>query len=430
MANIGSSSPEEQGEQGTTRLHKFVVRGLFGRDTCHKIDFPSRPRRDGEPDLLILMGLNGSGKTTILRMIDGMIKLNFDPFRRVPFSEAILSLSTGDALIVTPNSNENLPLIVKFQDLSAALPKVQGDYSACDREPVDKLRAVAKPLLDTVNFELLDIHRSIALRQENPWEDPSAYYIGSPNMEPQLVRRRPATISLSERVRSFIREAQVNYRKFFVADQLELLPRILKGLSTAGKQTSKQELSTKVGEIADRSPIFSRLGMQTDNADLKSLLGLLSEEAQYHNPASLAVLEAYVEMQQNRTQTKELIANRLLAFEGIMDDFLFGKQVRVDGRRGLVIQTSSGHLRETDLSSGEYHFLYMMVTALLCFRSGSVIAIDEPELSLHVTWQRQVVSALTRCASGGSPLFLFATHSSAIAAEHSDRVIMLDIEKE
>jgi predicted ATPase len=171
------------------------------------------------------------------------------------------------------------------------------------------------------------------------------------------------------------------------------------------------------------------LGLQTDAADLKSLRNLLSDKKDFTDPASLAVFDAYVEMQQNRAETKELIADRLLGFEGIMDDFLSGKQVRVDGRRGLVIETPLGALTETQLSSGEYHFLYMMVTALLCYRTGSIIAIDEPELSLHVTWQRKVVSALTRCASGGSPLFLFATHSSAIAAEHSDRVIMLDREE-
>jgi energy-coupling factor transporter ATP-binding protein EcfA2 len=423
MANIGSPSPEERGEQGAIRLHQFIVRGLLGRDTCHKILFPAQYRGDGEPDLLILMGSNGSGKTTILRMIDGMIKLNFDTFRKIPFREAILTLSTGDDLVVTPTSEETTPLLVKFRDLSARLPKQQGDYRVCDEEPVDKFRAVAKPVVDTVSFELLDIHRSIALGQET---DDSSYYFDPASGE---TRRRSAGPSLSDRVRLFVREAQVNYRQFFVADQLELLPRILKRLSTAGKQTSKEELANKVAEIATRSSKFSRLGLQTDAADLKSLRNLLSDKKDFTDPASLAVFDAYVEMQQNRAETKELIADRLLGFEGIMDDFLSGKQVRVDGRRGLVIETPLGALTETQLSSGEYHFLYMMVTALLCYRTGSIIAIDEPELSLHVTWQRKVVSALTRCASGGSPLFLFATHSSAIAAEHSDRVIMLDREE-
>jgi ABC-type dipeptide/oligopeptide/nickel transport system ATPase component len=71
----------------------------------------------------------------------------------------------------------------------------------------------------------------------------------------------------------------------------------------------------------------------------------------------------------------------------------------------------------------------MMVAALLCLQRGSIIAIDEPELSLHVTWQRKVVSARSRCAAGASPLFLFATHSAAIAAEHRDRVKELEIEE-
>jgi predicted ATPase len=135
-------------------------------------------------------------------------------------------------------------------------------------------------------------------------------------------------------------------------------------------------------------------------------------------------------MQQNRSQTRELIADRLIGFENIMDDFLVGKSVRVDGKTGLRIEAPTGNLSEIDLSSGEYHFLYMMVTALLCFRSGSIIAIDEPELSLHVTWQRKVVSALARCASGAAPLFLFATHSTAIGAEHTDRIKTLFVENE
>jgi hypothetical protein len=100
-----------------------------------------------------------------------------------------------------------------------------------------------------------------------------------------------------------------------------------------------------------------------------------------------------------------------------------------DPKLGLRIEAVTGPLSETDLSSGEYHFLYMMVSALLSHRSGSIIAIDEPELSLHVTWQRKIIRALARCAAGASPLFLFATHSAAVSAEHAERVIVLGVEE-
>jgi predicted ATPase len=173
---------------------------------------------------------------------------------------------------------------------------------------------------------------------------------------------------------------------------------------------------------------MARIGLQTDEADLDTLAALLSDK-RYNDNASLAVLGTYVAMQEARNQTRELIVKRLLSFETIMADFLVGKTVQVDPKMGLRIEAVTGQLNETDLSSGEYHFLYMMVSALLSHRTGSIIAIDEPELSLHVTWQRRLISALARCASGASPLFLFATHSAAISAEHAERVKVLDVEE-
>ena len=179
---------------------------------------------------------------------------------------------------------------------------------------------------------------------------------------------------------------------------------------------------------------MTRFGLQTDDTDLDALTTLLSNDSKYSDNASLAVLETYVSMQETRNKTRELIMTRLLNFEAMMADFLVGKTVRVDPKLGLRIEAPTGTLKEmvtlkeTDLSSGEYHFLYMMVSALLSHRTGSVIAIDEPELSLHVTWQRKVIGALARCASGASPLFLFATHSAAISAEHRPRVKMLAVE--
>jgi hypothetical protein len=245
------------------------------------------------------------------------------------------------------------------------------------------------------------------------------------NQARELTGRSSNNLSLM--VRDFIREAQINYRRYFPS--VDLLPRILQGLSSAKQElTSKHQLAEQVSQLKARSVVLSGFGLQADQADLNSLEKFLAEDDQYNDSASLAVLDAYVEVQKNRSQTQELIVSRLKAFEDIMDEFLVGKQVRVDGRTGLRIITNIGPLEETQLSSGEYHFLYMMVTALLCYRSGSIIAIDEPELSLHVTWQRKVISALSRCASGASPLFLFATHASAISAEHKDLVKTLNVE--
>ena len=221
-----------------------------------------------------------------------------------------------------------------------------------------------------------------------------------------------------------MRDAQVNYRKFFAADELELLPRIIERFSQSSKPSTRDELLARVKQVQSRFGVMKRFGLQTDDADLIALVDLLSGPHS-NDPHSLQLIEAYVEMQESRNKARELIATRLLGFEKIMDDFLAGKSIRIDARVGLQISSNGERLRETELSSGEYHFLFMMVAALLCQRSGSIIAIDEPELSLHVTWQRKIVSALAKCAAGASPVFLFATHSAAISAEHADRIYLL-----
>jgi ABC-type dipeptide/oligopeptide/nickel transport system ATPase component len=422
---------------GGAKIAQFEVTGLFGRPLNHSIQFPPQPTSTNDPAILILAGPNGCGKTTILRMIDGMLQLDFDIFRKMPFATARLSLSTGEQLTVEPRSDKDFPLFVRFNEFAAQLSKDKRGYSPEQSRAIAIFRNAALPIFRNIGFQLLDIHRSLALRQTTAEYMLNSLAAHRPDLDPfyaaalRREHRRPEeSAELALRVKNFIRDAQVNYRRFFVADQLELLPRILSSLTgTRQLSASRSELAAKVAAIKARSPVMARIGLQTDDTDLDTLAELLAQNSQYTDNASLAVLVTYVAMQETRNQTRELIAKRLLSFEDIMDDFLVGKTVRVDPRVGLQIQAQTGNLNETDLSSGEYHFLYMMVSALLSQRSGSIIAIDEPELSLHVTWQRRVISALARCASGASPLFLFATHSAAISAEHSDRVKVLAVEE-
>lgn len=66
-----------------------------------------------------------------------------------------------------------------------------------------------------------------------------------------------------------------------------------------------------------------------------------------------------------------------------------------------------------------------MVAALVTRRRGTVIAIDEPEMSMHIAWQRRLVPALVECASGAEPLFIFATHSPDVASSFPQALVEL-----
>ena len=73
------------------RLQRVEVNGLFGIYD-HRIDLNLEDR------VTLLHGPNGVGKTSILRMIDGLLRYNLACFRRIPFARLLLAFQDGSIL--------------------------------------------------------------------------------------------------------------------------------------------------------------------------------------------------------------------------------------------------------------------------------------------------------------------------------------------
>jgi predicted ATPase len=77
------------------------------------------------------------------------------------------------------------------------------------------------------------------------------------------------------------------------------------------------------------------------------------------------------------------------------------------------------------LSAGEKQMLSFI--AYNGLYRNSIIIIDEPELSLHVDWQRQLFAILLRQESSNQ--FIVATHSPFIYSKYPDKEMQLDVER-
>ena len=75
------------------------------------------------------------------------------------------------------------------------------------------------------------------------------------------------------------------------------------------------------------------------------------------------------------------------------------------------------------LSSGEKQILILLTEALLTVDEPVVYIADEPELSLHVSWQEKLLGSLVRL--GGQIQVIVATHSPDIAGNFMHNVIDL-----
>ena len=66
------------------------------------------------------------------------------------------------------------------------------------------------------------------------------------------------------------------------------------------------------------------------------------------------------------------------------------------------------------LSSGEQHEVVLLYELIFNVKDDVLVLIDEPEISLHVTWQKEFLSDLLRIIELQNIQVMIATHSPAI----------------
>nr|WP_236593361.1 AAA family ATPase [Paenarthrobacter ureafaciens] len=354
-------------------------------------------------------------------MIEGIMKMDFNPFRAVPFRVATLEFNTGESLRV---SKAKGVLRVAFQGVEVELhPDHGGPREESSSAQVAEFRTRFELATRSINFEFLGDARSAF---DNSTSDLDSADLDRSFLEYQRLLRsrdkRAGKDELSKKVQNFVRNAQLDSKTFFRSGEPELFDRIINDL------TSPQRLDMTPESIREQLFIVREMEKQQIGFDLRidewdlDRLSRLLEESNQH---TLSVIGTYAELLRSRADSRQFVVDRLLTFESVMADFLHDKSVKVTGK-GLTITSDSGRvLKEGQLSSGEYQLLYLMVAALTTRRRGTVIAMDEPELSMHVEWQRKLVPSLIRCASRANPQFLFATHSPDVAASYFEKLVVI-----
>jgi len=416
------------------QLSEFVVQGLFNRYT-HKIPLPTSTGDEPFPSVVILYGPNGIGKTTVLRMLDGLMSLNFDTFREIPFESCYLEFNTGQRLQVR---RTKAGLAVTFEDHQVLLnpaPGTKGALNQNDRDKVEAFRTSFFNSVENISFNFIDSDRARAAKTSSLDSLPPDVVLTDRLNETTARRLRNelayqrqwhGSPTLAESVRQFIRDAQLDSRAFFAGDEPDLFGKIIDDLSQPREAPkTAEEIERTLEQVHQQEKSHVRLGLRHDKWDYERLTSILTKPGSSHDVHTLTVLSTYADFLSSRAQARQLVAERLLTFEDVMDEFLVDKRVRVDSKLGLRIVADGNDLDELRLSSGEYQLLYLMVAALTTRRRGTVILIDEPELSMHIAWQRKLVRNLTRCASRATPQLVLATHSPEVATEFTEHMVQL-----
>lgn len=87
-------------------------------------------------------------------------------------------------------------------------------------------------------------------------------------------------------------------------------------------------------------------------------------------------------------------------------------------------KVNSLKLRYNNLSSGEKQLLILLTQTLLQEKQSYIFVADEPELSLHIEWQRTIVGAIN--ALNPNAQVIVATHSPEIAGQWPMNIIKME----
>jgi energy-coupling factor transporter ATP-binding protein EcfA2 len=146
---------------------------------------------------------------------------------------------------------------------------------------------------------------------------------------------------------------------------------------------------------------------------------------QFLNAADTVRLHALVEQWQTLQEDQRQIYLPKQAFIESSSDLLFRKSLSTDRSNQVVITSDEGILiPPRSLSSGEKQILIFLGETLLQEQEPYIFLADEPELSLHVQWQEDLVPSLL----GINPKaqVIFATHSPDILNVYQNNVFQME----
>ena len=121
------------------------------------------------------------------------------------------------------------------------------------------------------------------------------------------------------------------------------------------------------------------------------------------------------------------LLEKLELFTSILNERRFThKTIEIDREIGFYFKTITGKKLElTQLSSGEQHEVVLLYELIFNAEQNILVLIDEPEISLHVTWQKEFLNDLMRIIEIQNIQVVIATHSPSIINDRWDLVYNL-----
>ena len=440
------------------RIKQITVKHLFGIFD-HTINLNMEER------ITIIHGKNGFGKTSILRLVNGFFNLKYSDIRAIPFQKFTIIFDDNSFVDVVPASTSK-------NKKSNARPKIKFNFTSSDQK--EKLtfypnsldgKTISFPLsmiddfipgldrvgsekwLYTPTKEILDLEdiyerfgEYLPKQFQKEYPDWLKKIIDSINVR-FIESQRLLDISNSAKNGRTIRMPMTLYSVASYSE--DLAENIQTKLAEYGQlsqtldRTFPARVVQKKASLTDDELREKIDQLESERNQLISA-GLLKKDEDSNfqvkdsiDDSTRKLLSVYIEDVETKLNVFNDIYPKVELFKNIINKKYSFKSVTIDQSKGFIFTTQEGEvLSPTDLSSGEQHELVILYELLFKVKPNTLILIDEPEMSLHISWQQEFLKDLQEITKLSELDILMATHSPDIINDRWDLTVELEKPKQ
>jgi predicted ATP-binding protein involved in virulence len=408
--------------ESSLRIKSIKVTGLFGLYD-HLVTLT-------EERVTVIHGPNGVGKTVFLKLVDAFLGGRYLEISKIAF-ESFEIIFTDDSFVEIRrkgDSDQELKMLFRFgsSDADSTRTLLEIFNGKLTRRP-DEFQRWLNPNepLKRITVHLIEIQRLIKL--SNNWD--TEFMEWGPSGIPKGRSKVINTVQeYSNDLQSKLKSALATYAERSQKLDQTFPQRLLQQDNTA---LTIEQLKQKMQQIEDTRKRLQTIGILDKEDSSQEVHPLQMQQLDALKPEQIPVMAVYANDTQEKLAVLEELSGRAEILLNVLNKKFTNKKVTLSRESGLAIFSKNGDaIPVTALSSGEQHELVLLYDLLFKVKPDTLVLIDEPELSLHISWQKDFMDDLLAIIKLAKFDVIMATHSPYIVGDHSNLLVMLSPETE
>ncbi|MDO6560597.1 AAA family ATPase [Paraglaciecola chathamensis] len=324
------------------------------------------------------------------------VRLTHVPLLRLHDSELFSLNGDGDEFLYSALRQRHLPQskIAEIMDPSVrVLSNLQSQFV----EEANENRKLITEKLESLKSRLIE---KVMINEEIVNQTSKAFSKAS-----KAIKSKVSDINVDSYVEK-LQEAEINVPDEKIKEHFETWRKLNEDVKSAYEEM-KELNDDKDASEKRRNEVFSKF-----NTSYFSLFAM-----NHFHDRFMSVVSDVEKMQDE----KDELTKHFSDYQDEINKYLEGRKLfRLNSDGRFFVKAGERRIKLSELSSGEKHIFSILGKAALSNKQGAIFVADEPELSLHLDWQRMILPSIIKLSPKSQ--VIVATHSPSIFSKGANEI--------